>query len=213
MQNGICATGSWDKTIKYWDLRQSQPVATLQMPDRVYAMDVQGPLLVAGTAERHICVVDLNNPTTIFKQLQSPLKMQTRCISAFPDQKGYAVGSIEGRVAIQYIEDEKNNFSFKCHRKDAGPGNNIPKMQSLIWPVNAISFHQQQGTFSTAGADGTIYIWDKDSRTRLKTFDNRGGPIVATGFNHTGMVFAYAIAYDWQYASVSLPRPYFVVTK
>lgn len=32
---------------------------------------------------------------------------------------GYALGGIEGRVAIHYVnsaENSKDNFSFKCHR-------------------------------------------------------------------------------------------------
>lgn len=43
---------------------------------------------------------------TFFKpyRLDSPLKWQPRCIKAFPDQKGYALASIEGRVSIQYID-------------------------------------------------------------------------------------------------------------
>jgi len=37
----MLVTGSWDKTVKYWDLRSPNPVHTQQMPERVYAMDVQ----------------------------------------------------------------------------------------------------------------------------------------------------------------------------
>ena len=58
----MLVTGSWDKTIKYWDLRQSQPVATVQCQERVYTMDVQGKLLVVGTADRYINVINLNEP-------------------------------------------------------------------------------------------------------------------------------------------------------
>lgn len=34
---------------------------------------------------------------------------------------GYALGSIEGRVAIQYLNPTtpKDNFTFKCHRSSA----------------------------------------------------------------------------------------------
>lgn len=28
-----------------------------------------------------------------------------RCVACFPDQKGYLVGSIEGRVAVQHVDD------------------------------------------------------------------------------------------------------------
>lgn len=33
----------------------------------------------------------------------SPLKWQTRVISCFPSGTGFAMGSVEGRVAIQYV--------------------------------------------------------------------------------------------------------------
>jgi mRNA export factor len=65
-------------------------------------MDVCGALLVVGTAERKIQVYNLSNPTVQHgPTIDSPLKFQTRSISCFPDQTGYAIGSIEGRVAIQ----------------------------------------------------------------------------------------------------------------
>ncbi|KZT41768.1 Poly(A)+ RNA export protein [Sistotremastrum suecicum HHB10207 ss-3] len=191
---GILATGSWDKTVKYWDLRTPNPVSTVQLPERCYTMDVVYPLMVVGTAERHIQMYNLANPTTPYRVIESPLKWQTRVVSCFPAANGFAVGSIEGRVAIQYVEekDTSQNFSFKCHRKDGGT-----KDSTLVFSVNDISFHQQHGTFSTAGADGTINFWDKDSRTRLKTFDPAPGPITATAFNRTGSIYAYAVSYDW----------------
>ncbi|KAL4062201.1 WD40-repeat-containing domain protein [Scleroderma yunnanense] len=197
-QAGILATGSWDKTLKYWDLRSANPVATVQLPERCYTMDVQYPLLVVGTAERHIQIFNLTNPTTPYKTITSPLKWQTRVVSCFTNSSnsGFAVGSIEGRVAIQYVEekDSSNNFSFKCHRKDQTPNS---KDQSLVYAVNDISFHPVHGTFSTCGSDGTIHYWDKDARTRLKSFEAAPGPITATTFNRNGTIFAYSVSYDW----------------
>jgi mRNA export factor len=106
-QPNILATGSWDKTLKYWDLRSPQPVGTVQLNERCYSMDTKGDLLVAATADRHIMIFNLSNPTTIFKQCISPLKWQTRTVSCFIDGKGYAIGSIEGRVGIQYIDEKE----------------------------------------------------------------------------------------------------------
>lgn len=198
----MLATGSWDKTIKYWDLRQQQPVATVQCQERVYTMDVRHntstnntDVLVCGTADRYINVIDLKNPGAFFKTIQSPLKFQTRVVSTFTDGSGYAVGSIEGRCAIQYITDDKqsSNFSFKCHRNNSPTDRNT----SLVYSVNDISFHPVHGTFSTAGADGTFHFWDKDAKHRLKGYPDVGGSIVSTDFNRTGNIFAYAISYDW----------------
>ena len=36
-------------------------------------------------------VYNLNNPTTPFKEMESPLKYQTRCITCFPDHAGFLV--------------------------------------------------------------------------------------------------------------------------
>ena len=52
---------------RYWDLRQSRSVGTLQLPERVYSMDAVGDLLVAATADRNIALVNLQNPTVVFK--------------------------------------------------------------------------------------------------------------------------------------------------
>ncbi|KAJ7650571.1 WD40-repeat-containing domain protein [Roridomyces roridus] len=197
-QAGILATGSWDKTIKYWDLRAAAPVATVQLPERCYSFDIQYPLMVVGTAERHMQIFNLTNPTTPYKTMLSPLKWQTRVVSCFTasTNSGFAVGSVEGRVAIQYVEDKDsgNNFSFKCHRRDSTP---TTKDAAVVFAVNDISFHPVHGTFSTCGADGSIHFWDKDARNRLKTFDPAPGPISTTAFNRNGTIFAYAVSYDW----------------
>jgi len=191
---GVLITGSWDKTIKYWTPGNPTPLITVQLPERCYSMDVAGNLLVAATAERQIVTINLGNPGVIYKKIDSPLKWQTRVVACFPAGDGYAVGSIEGRVAIQYVEekDSVNNFSFKCHRKEIANSK-----ETNVFAVNAITFHQQHGTFCTAGSDGVIFFWDKDSKIRLKTFDAAPGPITCAAFNRTGQIFAYAISYDW----------------
>jgi mRNA export factor len=102
----MAVTGSWDKTVKYWDFRTAQPVGSLQCQERVYTMDVRDNLLVIGTADRYINVVNLKDPGKFYKTLQSPLKWQTRVVSCFTDSQGFAIGSIEGRCAIQYVEDK-----------------------------------------------------------------------------------------------------------
>ncbi|KAK4453812.1 WD40-repeat-containing domain protein [Podospora aff. communis PSN243] len=189
----MAVTGSWDKTVKYWDFRSAQPVGSLQCQERVYTMDVRDNLLVIGTADRYINVVNLKDPGKFYKTLQSPLKWQTRVVSCFTDSQGFAIGSIEGRCAIQYVEDKDSNlnFSFKCHRDP--PQGSVTN----VYAVNDISFHPIHGTFSTAGSDGTFHFWDKDAKHRLKGYPNVGGSITATTFNKTGSIFAYAIGYDW----------------
>jgi hypothetical protein len=56
---------------QYWDTRQSTPVAKVDLPERCYTMDVSYPLLVVGTAERHIQMYNLNNPTAVYRVSRS----------------------------------------------------------------------------------------------------------------------------------------------
>jgi len=189
---GCIVTSSWDKTIKYWDGKTPTPRAVLQLPERPYCMDVRYPLMVVGTADRKLIVVNLTNPGTVYSTMQSPLKYQSRCVACFPDQQGFCLGSIEGRVAVHHVHerDTSKNFAFKCHRDNQD-----------IYAVNCITFHPAFGTFATTGSDGTFNFWDKDSRQRLKAFGKANLPIPVGRFNRDGTIFAYAVSYDWSKGS------------
>jgi mRNA export factor len=60
-------TGSWDKTVKFWDGRSPNPVHSAMLPERVFCMDVKYPLCVVGTADRNIVIYDLRKPSQEFK--------------------------------------------------------------------------------------------------------------------------------------------------
>ena len=186
----LLITGSWDKTLRYWDTRSPSAALTVTLPERCYALSVTHPLLVVATADRHMLVYNLSNPQTVYKQIQSPLKYQTRCVAAFPDKSGYLVGSIEGRVAVQHVEESlaSRNFTFKCHREPN---------DGSVCSVNSVVFHPVHGTFVTTGSDATYNFWDKDSKQRLKAMQKCAGPIPCGAYNADGSIYAYAVSYDW----------------
>nr|CAD7456097.1 unnamed protein product [Timema tahoe] len=215
-------TGSWDKTLNgvynthdwlvgqdtqgvynthdwlFWDTRSAAPMMTINLPERVYCADVDYPMAVVGTAGRGLIVYQLEGKPQEYKRIESPLKYQHRCLSIFRDKKksptGYALGSVEGRVAIQYVnpQNPKDNFTFKCHRS-----NGAPNGYQDIYPVNDIAFHPIHGTLATVGSDGSFSFWDKDARTKLKPSEAMEQPITRCCFNSNGQIFAYAVSYDW----------------
>ncbi|RXH73660.1 hypothetical protein DVH24_016482 [Malus domestica] len=95
-------TGSLDKNLKYWDLRQQTPIHTQALPERCYTLSVRYPLMVVGTADRNLIVFNLQNPQTEFKRIVSPLKYQTRCVAAFPDQQGFLI-EVKEREILELI--------------------------------------------------------------------------------------------------------------
>ncbi|CAH8392654.1 unnamed protein product [Eruca vesicaria subsp. sativa] len=56
----LLVTGSWDKTLRYWDTRQQTPVHTQQLPDKCYALSVKHPLMV-GSIEGRVGVHHLDD--------------------------------------------------------------------------------------------------------------------------------------------------------
>lgn len=120
-------------------------------------------------------------------------KMQIDCNGLVSVPTGYALGSIEGRVAIQYVNPvtTKDNFTFKCHRVNGQSG------YQDIYAVNDIAFHPVHGTLATVGSDGTFSFWDKDARTKLKSSETMEQSITKCCFNANGQIFAYAVGYDW----------------
>jgi mRNA export factor len=202
--HNVLVTSSWDKTVRLWDTRSPNAVATLQEAERIYAMDAKGEAIVVGTADKKLHVYNIANLGQKVAEFDSSLKYQTRCISIFHDMQGFAMGCIEGRVAVEYFNDMNTkiqaqrmganapkvamkNFVFKCHRD-----------QNNIYSVNSIDFHHYN-TFCTVGSDGTFCWWDKEARHRLAAFEKDKGrcPITVAKFNPMGNCFFYGLSYDW----------------
>lgn len=150
---------------------------------QVYTMSLCGEKLIVGTSGRKVLVWDLRKMAYASQRRESSLKYQTRCIRCFPNKQGYALSSIEGRVAVEYLdtnpEVQKKKYAFKCHRiKENGIEN--------IYPVNAISFHQGYNTFATGGSDGYVNIWDGFNKKRLCQFHKYSNSIASLSFSHDG---------------------------
>ncbi|XP_038057612.1 mRNA export factor-like [Patiria miniata] len=194
-------TGSWDRTLKFWDTRSPNPMANIQLSERCFCADVVYPSAVVGLAGKKINLYRLESgPQEVKVNQDSPLKFQHRCVAIFQDTKktgpaGYALGSIEGRCAIQFepAATPKDNFTFKCHRSNGASSYSYQD----IFAVNAIAFHPEHGTLATAGSNGKFSFWDKDARTKLKTSEEMENPITACAFDAKGNIFAYAVSYDW----------------
>jgi len=102
----MVVTGSWDRTVRYWDLRTPTPVAQITFSERVYSLDARNKLLVVATADRNLHLVDLDNLGAVWRSRESPLKHQSRVVTCFLDGSGFALGGIEGRISFQYATDQ-----------------------------------------------------------------------------------------------------------
>lgn len=197
-------TGGWDKMVRMWDPRTNRSVGSFVQPDKVYTIGVCGDKFVVGTKERKVFVWDLRNSAYVLQRRESSLKYQTRCIKCFPNKQGFALSSIEGRVAVEYLDSrpeiQKKKYAFKCHRVKE---NGIEK----IYPVNAITFHEVYNTFATGGGDGYVNIWDSLNKKRLCQFHRYPTSVTSLSFSRDGTALAIACSYVYdETPSEPLPK-------
>lgn len=83
----MVVTGSWDRTVRYWDLRTPTPAAQIALPERVYSLDVRNKLLVIATADQQLHLVNLDNWGATWRTRVSPMKYQSRVVTCFLMQR------------------------------------------------------------------------------------------------------------------------------
>ncbi|KAK3193020.1 hypothetical protein Dsin_024330 [Dipteronia sinensis] len=164
-------------------------------PERVYSLSLVGNRLVVATAGRHVNVYDLRNMSQPEQRRESSLKYQTRCVRCYPNGTGYALSSVEGRVAMEFFDlseaSQAKKYAFKCHRKsEAG--------RDIVYPVNAIAFHPVYGTFATGGCDGFVNVWDGNNKKRLYQYSKYPTSVAALSFSRDGRLLAVASSYTFE---------------
>ena len=201
----VVISGGWDARIKFWSWQGPTLTqfgeAYVAMP--VHYMSCQWPLLVTAHQDRfvHIWYLPENFQTNNWNPKEvsdSPLKFATTSIAVFGNGKGYAIGSIEGRCGIKNYDPsladlgKSLDFCFKCHREET---KNSPKAD--VFAVNGITFNTEYNTFASYGSEGSIIIWNKDSKSKYKASKKFPAPFTAASFTEDGKLLAYAIGYDW----------------
>jgi len=203
-QKGLLFSASWDKTLKVWDNRASTPLqSSHDLPGKAYSMDLVQDRLVVATSDRHIHIYDVRKLDEPVQRRISSLKYQTRCLRCFPNGTGYAVSSVEGRIAMEYFDPapdvQKKTYAFKCHRQTIDG-------VDTVYPVNALAFHPGYGTFASGGCDGTVSVWDGENKKKLRNWSHYPTSISSLAFNASGNVLAVAASYTWEEGEREHPK-------
>ena len=209
---GLLFTGSWDKTVCAWDERaapSSSRTASLTVPDKVYSMDLcdDRNLLLVATAGRHIYLYDTRSLHQPLQKRESSLKYQTRTVKFFgaireeTGKHGFICASIEGRVAVDFIDPspdvQQSRYAFKCHRQAQ---NSEQGSMEVVYPVNAVACYPNPDispSFFTGGSDGIINSWDRLLRKRIRQFPKYSTGISALAIDSTGSFLAIASSYSY----------------
>jgi cell cycle arrest protein BUB3 len=161
--------------------------------------------LVVATANRKIQIYDVRklssaspssqaSSTGLVMERESSLKFQIRSLEVFQNGTGYASGSIEGRVSIDFFDDavnEANKYAFKCHREKTSTG-------ETVYPVHALAVNPVFGSIATGGGDGGTSIWDYNAKKRIVALPTHDVSISALSFRSDGLALAIAASYAFE---------------
>ncbi|EGW32054.1 cell cycle arrest protein [Spathaspora passalidarum NRRL Y-27907] len=196
----ICST--FNGKLQLIDQRQRQSVQTYQNKAKIFTMDVSDQYLTCGLTSNMIEIYDFRKLDRPVQTRQVGLKYQIKDLKTFPNNEGFALSTIDGRVSIEYFDSspeiqQHKRFTFKCHRhQDETTG------ADLVYPVNSIAFNKKYSTLFTSGSDGTICLWDCEKRKRMRQYpkflSHEGEPesIVKIGLSHGDELIAVATSDD-----------------
>jgi len=186
-------TGSFDSTMKFWDLKSAAPVHTINLPGKVYSADLKGPILTVGMSNKSVSVYDLNN-IGMPRSYTTSFNYSVRSIACSPDQEYFAVGGVEGKIDVFYKQQETKKVSFKAHRTTGKAfSSNILK----YYPLN-------NDLLITCGSDGTVSVFDYRQRMKIGVLEYTY-PITAGDITSDGKYLMVGIGDDWSKGYTTTP--------
>lgn len=197
-------SSSWDKTIRIWDLCSSDPPQCLAFPEKFLLSEICGDFTVMAHGHKNsVFIVDLRNPSTFERRVSSLGRQIRSACAARPVPFGWAIGSIDGRIAIEYLgnlRQQAQRFSFSTARHEAGE-------TATLFPVNALCFHPQSGVLVSGNCAGNICFWDLEFKRKLAEVQyGFGVGLAGMDYNSDGNVLALAFSYTWDKGEIEHPN-------
>ncbi|XP_062214530.1 mitotic checkpoint protein BUB3.3 isoform X2 [Phragmites australis] len=189
---GQVVTGSLDKKLQFWDMkkRSVNPSSTITLDSDVASLSICGMYILAAVA-RNVYFYDIRNLTGPVREKDCPLEYHIRCLQASPEWNGYVAGSVDGVVALKYLDcgtDGDTGYAFRCHP-------NSRNGRSDLVSINCIAVHPCKKTFLTGDDEGYTIAWDAQSKKKLLVLPSYSGSVASMAYNHSGQLLAVAPNY------------------
>lgn len=209
---------SWAGEMHIHNVDKSQgPITTpakLQLPAKPFALAASRTKLVVVMSDRKTLIYDIKALSMLANQSQqdppnviqaepwqvrdSSLKYMALAADCLANDSGYAVTSIEGRVAVDWFDEsadaQAKKYAFKCHRAVVESPEEPGTKMDVVYPVHALAFNPKHMAFVTGGQDGSYVLWDAAVKRRVKAFREEPLNSVKTlGWNCEGNLLAAGI--------------------
>ena len=167
----LLASGSWNDTVKLWDVSTERQIATLpsKQPTLV-AFSPDGKTLAVGTRDNTVELWDVATQERIATLGHRAVVFYT--VSFSPDGKTLAVGTWDNTVEL---------WDVATQERIATLGHEAV--------VNAVSFSPDGTLLASGSRDNTVKLWDVATRERIATLGH-GAEVDAVSFSPDGTLLA-----------------------
>jgi serine/threonine protein kinase len=168
----LLASGSWDHTIKIWNIDTGDLLQTFQgHQDLVLsiAFSPNGLLLASGSADKTIKLWDVNTGESL-----QTLKQENwvSSLDFSPDGQMLAVEGDDNSIKLLELSSNSLLQTFIGHE-------NV---------INSVKFSPDGTIIASGSADGNIKLWEINSGNLLQTF--KGNEILSIAFSPDGLLLA-----------------------
>ena len=214
-KHSLLISASWDSTLHVHIMSNNKLAhapSTISLPSKPFSVSLTETKLVVAMASRTIYIYDLASLKLLtsqaapsaetanenvleiepWQQRESSLKFMTRAVCCMPNDGGYAISSIEGRVGVEWFDpspdSQARKYAFKCHRQTEGDAD-------VVYPVNALAFHPvRQSTFASGGGDGFVVLWDGQSKRRIRQYQGYSSGVSSLAWSSDGKFLAVGVS-------------------
>ncbi|XP_015895138.3 mitotic checkpoint protein BUB3.3 [Ziziphus jujuba] len=189
-------TAGMDRKILSWDTRLVKNMCFAHLGSEVDSMSLSVfDMVIAIGASVHM--YDLRKIERPFQSKKLDLG-QIKCVGSYPYFKGFAVGSVDGRVAVDLSfpsDSDDIRYMFRCHPKSTDGRYHLEA-------VNDIAFNPLfTGAFVTGDKEGYVIAWDAQSRRKQFELPRFPNSVASLSFNQGGQLLAIASSYTYQEAN------------
>ncbi|MEH2253492.1 serine/threonine-protein kinase [Nostoc sp.] len=180
---GILASGSWDNTIKLWDVNTGKEIRTLighaNWVNSV-AFSPDGKFLASGSAD---CTIKL-------WQVHTGIEIQTfRGHSDSVSSVAYSPRTpITNSKDRQLLASGSNDYAIKLWQVDTG--RNICTLKGHSFFINCIVFSQDGEIIASGSGDNTIKLWHVNTGREIRSLIGHSDSVWSVAFSQDGQLLA-----------------------
>ncbi|MEH2331614.1 serine/threonine-protein kinase [Nostoc sp.] len=183
LNRGILASGSWDNTIKLWDVNTGKEIRTLTGHANwvnSVAFSPDGKFLASGSAD---CTVKL-------WQVQTGIEIQTFTGHSDPvSSVAYSPRTpTTNSQERQLVASGSNDYTIKLWQ--IYTGRNIYTLTGHSFFVNCIAFSKNGEILASGSGDNTIKLWHINTGKEIRTLIGHSDSVWSVAFSQDGQFLA-----------------------